>query len=110
MRDFKIKRRDSNESVKKWICVLSVFIAIIPTYLLCQILANPPEVEFQGTISGAHHIQVQKAEIKFRRCLFPFSTKHEIRYFHGVVVQKRQRNVQKLAWFINCFIISSNNS
>ena len=100
----------TRKSLKKWICVLSVFIAIIPTYLLCQISANPPEVEFQGTISGAHHIQVQKAEIKFRRCLFPFSTKHEIRHFHVVVVQKRQRNVQKIVWFINCFIISSNNS
>ena len=31
-------------------CVLSVFIAIIPTYLLCQMYANPPEFEFQGTI------------------------------------------------------------
>ena len=37
-RDFKIQRRDGNEgtSLKKWICVLSVFVAIIPTYLLCQ--------------------------------------------------------------------------
>ena len=103
-------RKHIINTFNKWICVLSVFIAIIPTYLLCQILANPPEVEFQGTISGAHHIQVQKAEIKFRRCLFPLSTKHEIKHFHVVVVQKRQRNVQKIVWFINCFIISSNNS
>ena len=36
--------------LKKWICVLSVFIAIIPTYLLCQMYTNPPEFEFQGTI------------------------------------------------------------
>ena len=33
--------------------------------------------------------------MKFRRCLFTFSIKHEIRYFHVVVVQKRERNVQK---------------
>ena len=36
-KDFKIQQRDSNESVaKKWIWVLSVFIAIIPTHLLRQ--------------------------------------------------------------------------
>ena len=37
-------------SLKKWICVLLVFIAIIPTYSLCQVHANPPEFEFQRTI------------------------------------------------------------
>ena len=31
--------------------VPSVFIAIIPTHLLCQMWANPPEAEFQGTIA-----------------------------------------------------------
>ena len=36
-------------SLKKWICVLSVY--IIPTHLLCQMQANPPGVEFLGTIS-----------------------------------------------------------
>ena len=34
-------------------------------------------------------------EIKFRRCLFMYSIKREIRHFHVVVVHKRQRNVQK---------------
>ena len=34
-------------------------------------------------------------ELKFRRCLFTSSIKHEIRHFHVVVVQKRERNVQK---------------
>ena len=34
-------------------------------------------------------------EVKFRRCLFMFSIKRKIRHFHVVVVQKRQRNVQK---------------
>ena len=37
-------------SLKKSICVLSVFMAIIPTHLLCQLEANPPKAEFQGTI------------------------------------------------------------
>ena len=34
-------------------------------------------------------------EIKFRRCLFMSSIKHEIRHFHVAVVQKQERNVQK---------------
>ena len=35
-------------------------------------------------------------EIKFRRCLFTFSVKREIRHFHVVVVQKRRTNyIQK---------------
>ena len=38
-------------SVKKWICVLSVFIVIISTLLLCRMQASPPEAEYQGTIS-----------------------------------------------------------
>ena len=38
-------------SVKKWICVLSVFIVIISTLLLCRMQASPPEAEYQETIS-----------------------------------------------------------
>ena len=38
-------------SLKMWICVISVFIAIIPAHLPCQMYANPPEVEFLGTLS-----------------------------------------------------------
>ena len=36
-------------SLRKWICVLSVFIAIITTHLLCQLSANHPEAEFKET-------------------------------------------------------------
>ena len=36
-----------------------------------------------------------RRQTKFRRGLFTFSTQREIRHFHVVVVQKRQRNVQK---------------
>ena len=50
--------------------------------------ANPPEFEFQGTI-------FKESEIRFRRSLFTFPIKHEILHSHVVVVQKRQRNVQK---------------
>ena len=37
IREFKIQRPNSKEDVaKKWICVLSFFIAIISTHLPCQ--------------------------------------------------------------------------
>ena len=43
-------------------------------------------------------------EIKFRRCPFTFSIKHQIKHFHVVVVQKRQRNVQKSVMHVqSCF-------
>ena len=35
-----------------WICAFSVFIAIFPTYFLCQRLVNPTGVGFLGTISN----------------------------------------------------------
>ena len=47
-----------------------------------------------------------QSEIKFRRCLFTFTIKHEIGYFHVVVTQKRQRNVQKRVMHVQscCFV------
>ena len=50
-----------------------------------------------------------ETEIKFRRCLFKFFIKREIRHFHIVVVQKLQRYVQKMcdarakSWEVSCF-------
>ena len=77
--------------LKKLIIVLSVLIAIIPTLLLCQMQANPPEVEFQGTISKF------KIEIKFRRCLFTFSIKRKITkgIFTSQSCKNGQSNIQK---------------
>ena len=51
-------------------------------------LANPPGVEFRGTIS-------KFGERKFRRRLFTYSIKREIRHFHVVVVQKRAKKCTK---------------
>ena len=49
IRDLKIERRDGNENVtQKWILVLLVFITIIPTHLLCQMQANPPDLNSKG--------------------------------------------------------------
>ena len=69
------------------IYVLSVFIAIIPTLLLHQKLANVPGVEFLGFLS------------KFRKRNF------KNRHFYLVVLQKRQRNVQNSVMHVQscCF-------
>ena len=45
---------------------------------------------FKGPYSSSER------EIKFRRCLFTSTIKREIRHFHVVVVQKRERNVKKV--------------
>ena len=74
-------------SHKKWIYVLPVFIAIIPTHLLYQNSVIPPGVEFLGSL-----IQVQKEKDNF---VVTSSVKCKIRQFHVEVVQKGQRNVQK---------------
>ena len=63
-------------SLKKWIWVLSVLIAIVPTHSL-------------------GHPSSWEREITFRRCLFTFYIKREIRHFHVAVVQKRQRKCSK---------------
>ena len=48
---------------------------------------------------------ILEREIQFRRCLFTFSIKREIRHFHVVVVQKRERNIQKSVMHVQscCF-------
>ena len=40
-------------SLQKWICALSVFIAIILTHLLCQMWGNRPGVEFLKKINSS---------------------------------------------------------
>ena len=50
-------------------------------------LVNFSGVEFLKTVS--------KFRKRSRRLVFTSSTKREIRHFHVVVVQQRQRNVQK---------------
>ena len=86
IRDFKIQRRDNNENIT---CVLSVFIAIIPTNYFVKRTRTLLNLNSKGPYSSL------ESKIKFRRCLFTFSIKHEIRHFYVVVGQKRQRNVQK---------------
>ena len=59
--------------------------------------------------SGVEFLRAQypskEEERKFRRWLFTSSIKYEIRHFHVVVVQKRQRNEQKSVMHVQrrCF-------
>ena len=72
-------------SLRKWIRVLSISIAIILTRLLCQMpQANSCGAEFLSS----------EVETRFRRSLLTSSTKREIRHFLVVVVRWQQRNVQ----------------
>ena len=77
-------------SLKKWICVLLVFTAIIPTtYFVKCTRRTLLKLNFKWPYSSSER------EIKFRRCLFTSPLKREIRHFHVEVVQKQERNVQK---------------
>ena len=68
---------------------ISNFVAFIPIRWKCLMWANFPEVDFLGTA-----LKFKKRK-KIRRRLFTSPIEREIRYFHVVVVQWRQRNVQK---------------
>ena len=74
-------------SLKKWSRAASNFIAFILSPLMRQMLAIFSLVEFLKTVS--------KFKKKKGRCLvFTSSTKREIRHFHVIVVQCRQRNAR----------------
>ena len=69
------------------VCVFffSIFIAVIPTHLLCQLKANSPGAEIPSSETGR----------KFRRRLFTSSIKREIKRFYVVVVQWWQKECTK---------------
>ena len=75
-------------SFQKWGRAVSNFIALILSHSVRQILAIFSAVEFWDCI------KVQKKKKK-AVAVFTSFTKREIRHFHVVVVQWRQRNVQK---------------
>ena len=75
-------------SLKKWIRVLSISIAIIPTRLLCQMQANSSEAEFLRTVS-----RFTKRKKISSLLVNVLHKKREIRQFHVVVVQKCTKNV-----------------
>ena len=75
---------------KKWIWVFSVFIAIIPTHLLCQCRQTIPKLNFKEPYSSSER------EIKFRRCLFMSSIKREIRHFQLWSCKKGKKMYKKV--------------
>ena len=91
-------------SHEKWIRIFSVFIVIIPTRSLCQMQANSSGAEFLSTISKF----IEKKKI-LSCCLFTSFPERKNRHFHVVVVQWRQRNVQKSVMHVQscCFALSS---
>ena len=79
--------------------VPSVFIAIIPMHLLCQMQANPPEAEFQGTIAKL------KERNNISSLLVCVLHKLQNLAFHVIVMQKQERKVQKSVMHVRscCF-------
>ena len=77
------------------------FIAIIPTHFLCQMLANPPGVEFLGTIS-----KLRKRNW-ISSSLVTSPTKREIRHFHVVVVEKRAKKCKKPILYLTFLMLSA---
>ena len=77
-------------SLKKWICLPSrLFLPI--NFVKCRWTLL--KVSFKGPYPSS-----ERDWINFRRCLLKISIKRKIRHFLVVVVQKRQRHVQKLWW------------
>ena len=89
IRELKQQRWWRLRNVNSWIHAASSFIALIPSRLIRQMLANFLELNSKGLYDCSR-------KEKESCCLvFPSSTKREIRHFHVVVVQRRLRNVQK---------------
>ena len=83
------RRRLGKRHVKKWIRSTSNFIALIPTRTIRQMLVIFSGAEFKKTVW-----EFRKRKRKSLLSSFTSFTKREIRHFHVVVVQRRQRNVQ----------------
>ena len=85
--------------LKKWICAASDLSSLFHAF-------NSSNVgKFFWTWILKDCIKVEEKKKKVVVCLFPFSTKRDIRQFHVVVVQRRQRNVQKSVMHVQscCF-------
>ena len=81
----------------------SNFIALIPSRLIHQMLANCLELNSKGLYQSS-------GKEKESCCLrFPSLTKPEIKHFHVVVVQWRQRNVQKSVMHVLSFCFDTIN-
>ena len=87
--------------LKKWIRTNSNFIANF--YLVqCLQFVKCWRIFLELNSKGLYQSSVKEKE---SRLVFTSSTRHEIRQFHVVVVQRRQRNVQKCLMHVQscCF-------
>ena len=82
----------------------SNFIALIPSRLIRQMLAN-----FFLTLNSNGLCQNSGKEKESRCLVCTSSKKREIRYFHVVVVQWRQRNVQKSVMHVQSCCVANLN-
>ena len=100
-RDFKIQRRD-DKGERRLKSEFAFFQSLSRLFLLTYF------VKCRRTLLKLNSKEPNPSserEIKFRRCLFTFSTSRVIRHFHVVVVQKRRRIVQKSVMHVQscCF-------
>ena len=86
-------------SLKRYSCAASNFFLLIPSGSVRQMLANVLKLNSKGLY------QSSRTEKESCCLVFPPSTKHEIRHFNVVVVQRRLRNVQKSVMHVQscCF-------
>ena len=102
IRDFKIQRRDGDKErrLKSEFAIFQSLQRLFPTTYFVKCRRTLLKLNFKGPYSSSER------EIKFHRCLFTSSIKREIRHFHVVVVQKRERNVQKSVMQVRscCFV------
>ena len=90
--DFKIQRRDG-KGERRLKSEFAFFQSLSRLFLLtCFVKCRRTLLKLNSKEPNPS----SEREIKFRRCLFTFSTSHVIRHFHVVVVQKRRRIVQKV--------------
>ena len=84
-----MQNRVGLKCTEQWIRATSNFIALIPTRSTRQILA------LFWNLSSKRLYQTSGKDKESRWLVFTSWTKRETRHFHVVVVQRRQRNVQK---------------
>ena len=84
-----MQNRVGLKCTEQWIRATSNFIALIPTRSTRQILA------LFWKLNSKRLYQTSGKDKKSRWLVFTSWTKREIRHFHVVVVQRRQRNAQK---------------
>ena len=93
-------------SLKDTLCILSFFFCDHP-----KLPSDSKRREFRLEMKRGERDQVQTEMIEFIGLPFQFSSKHKIWSFHVVVVQGRQRNVQKSVMHVQtCFHLTNQSA